>query len=203
MSSRSNGRGRVASRERREGGQVVEMQRRRLLLAFGEVVAEGGLEAGIVGRVCEQAGVSRRTFYELFADREACFLAAFDQVVQLAGGRVVPAFQSSGRWRDRIRAALVGLLVFLDEEPELGALCVVHALGAGPQALAERARVVRSLAGAVDEGGGEARRGSEPGPLAAEGVVGAVLAVLHARLCEPSRGPLTELAGPLMGMVVL
>jgi AcrR family transcriptional regulator len=82
MTSRPNGRGRVASQTRREGGQVVEMQRRRLLLAFGEVVAEGGLEAGIVGRVCEQAGVSRRTFYELFTDREACLLAAFDQAVE-------------------------------------------------------------------------------------------------------------------------
>jgi AcrR family transcriptional regulator/DNA-binding MarR family transcriptional regulator len=183
--------------------EVDEIQRARVLGALCEVVAERGLAGGTVAHIVARAGVSRRTFYELFADREECFLAAFDQAVQVAVERVVPAFRGTGRWRERVRAGLIALLVFLDEEPELGALCVVHALGAGPEALARRARVVRTLAGAVDEGRQEARRGLAPGPLTAEGVVGAVLAVLHTRLCQSASKPLTDLTGALMGMIVL
>jgi DNA-binding MarR family transcriptional regulator len=56
---------------------------------------------------------------------------------------------------------------------------------------------------AVHEGGREARRGDRPKRLVAEGVVGALLAVLHTRLSERDRSPLVELAGPLMAMIVL
>ncbi len=74
--------------------------------------------------------------------------------------------------------------------------CVVHALGAGPRALERRAAVVGVLVVAVEEGRGEARRG-EVAPLSGEGVVGAVLAVLHTRLSERGAGPAlgSELVG--------
>jgi AcrR family transcriptional regulator/DNA-binding MarR family transcriptional regulator len=206
MSSRSNGHRGAARRPGREGGQVVEMQRRRLLLAFGEVVADGGLEAGIVGRVCKQAGVSRRTFYELFPDREACLLAAFDQGVERISGRVVPAYTGEGAWCERVRNALSLLLEQLDAEPDIARLCVLEAPRAGRLLLERRRRVLDALAAAVDEGRAEARSGSEPPPLSAQGVVGGVLSVIHARLLEfPSNGdsrPMVELTGPLMAMIV-
>jgi AcrR family transcriptional regulator/DNA-binding MarR family transcriptional regulator len=183
--------------------QVDEIQRARVLAAASEVVAERGAGGATVAHIVARAGVSRRTFYELFADREDCFLAAFDQAVERATARVVPAFAAEARWRERVRAALIAGLVFLDEDPELGALCIVHALGAGPRALERRAEVVRALVDGVHEGGREARRGDPPERLVAEGVVGAVLAVLHTRLSEHGREPLTGLAGPLMAMVVL
>jgi AcrR family transcriptional regulator len=186
-----------------ERQRVDEIQRARLLSALREVVAEQGVSGATVGHVVARAGVSRRTFYELFADREECFLAAFDQAIVLAAQRVAPAFGEPGRWRERVRAALLELLALFDEEPELGALCVVHALGAGPDALERRARIVRVLVAAVEEGRVEARKGHEPAPLAAEGVVGAVLAVLHARLSQHPGRPLTALAGSLMSMIVL
>jgi AcrR family transcriptional regulator len=212
--SRSSGDGAVGSgpvslREARDGAsfarnQVDEIQRARVLAALGEVVAERGAGGATVAHIVALAGVSRRTFYEQFADREDCFLAAFDVAVERAAASVGPAFAESGRWRERIRAALVAGLGFLDEEPELGALCVVHALEAGPRALQRRAVVVRALIDAVEAGGAEARKGRDaPGRLVAEGVVGAVLAVLHTRLSEHTRKPLSGLAGPLMGMIVL
>ncbi len=189
--------------------RVDEIQCARVLSALGEVVAERGAGGMTVAHIVARAGVSRRTFYELFADREDCFLAAFDQAIEGAAARVVPVFEGPGRWRERVRAGLVAALGFLDEEPQLGALCLVHALGAGPRALERRAAVVRVLIDAVQEGGAEVRKGrggtgaAAPGRLVAEGVVGAVLAVLHARLCEGARKPLSGLAGPLMGMIAL
>jgi AcrR family transcriptional regulator len=174
-----------------------------VLGALVEVVGEYGAGGATVAHIVMRAGVSRRTFYELFADREECFLAAFDQAVQSAAERVTPAFAGKGRWRERVRAGLIALLGFLDEEPDLGALCVVHALGSGPAALERRAQVTRALVTAVQEGRGEARKGREPAPLAGEGVVGAVLGVLHTRLARRGGEPLMGLVGALMSMIVL
>ncbi len=117
---------------------------------------------------------------------------------------VLPEYERADAWRDRIRAGLAAILEFLDAEPELGALCVVHSLGAGPAALERRARIVAGLIAAVEEGETKsARKSSATAPLTAEGVVGAVLAVIHARLVAPTGRPMVELLGPLMNMIVL
>jgi AcrR family transcriptional regulator/DNA-binding MarR family transcriptional regulator len=185
--------------------KVDGIQRARIVSAMAEVVTEQGLPAATVANVVARAGVSRRTFYELFADREECFLAAFDHATGLAAAAVLSEYERPGPWRDQIRAGLLGLLEFLDEEPSLGALCVVHSLGAGPTALERRGRIVDGLIAAVDEGGQTTggRRNQTTAPLTAEGVVGAVLAVIHARLVQPTGRPMVELLGPLMNMIVL
>jgi AcrR family transcriptional regulator len=184
--------------------KVDGIQRARILSAMAEVVAEQGLAAATVAAVVARAGVSRRTFYELFADREECFLAAFDHAAGLAAAVVLPEYERSGVWRERIRAGLAAFLEFLDEEPNMGALCVVHSLGGGPAAMERRARIVEGLIAVVNEGEASgAHRSAPTAPLTAEGVVGAVLAVIHARLVVPTGRPMVELLGPLMNMIVL
>ncbi len=173
----------------RQGGHVAEMQRRRLLLAFGEVASASGLEAATVGRVCEQAAVSRRTFYELFSDREDCLLAALDQAIERFARHVAPAFQAEGAWRESARAALALILEQLDADPDVARLCVVEAPRAGPEPLERRRQVLDALATAVNEGRAHTRAGAEPPPLTAQGVVGGVLSVIHARLTESSPAP--------------
>ena len=184
-------------------GDVVSLQRARIIAAMVEVVAERGVARSTVAHVVARSGVSRRTFYELFSDREDCFLAAFDQAVERAAERVLPAFEEGEDWSDRVRAGLRALLEFLEDEPGLGRLAVVDALGAGPTALERRTRVVGVLIDAVDKGRREP--GATPGlkQFTAEGIVGAVLAVLHARLTEPKPRPIVGLLGPLMGLIVL
>jgi AcrR family transcriptional regulator len=197
---------------------VAEIQRQRILRATAEVAAEHGAGEVTVAHIVERAGVSRRTFYELFGDREECFLAALDEAVERAAAVVLPAYEGAAGWRERIRAGLAALLRFLDDEPGTRALLAVEALGAGPRALAHRARVVDALIAAVDEGRLEGRGASAP-PLAAEGVVGAVLAVIHARVSagmgalvagmataaqrQSGTALLSDLFGALMGMIVL
>ncbi len=190
-------------RRDRDRGGVAEIQRLRMIAALAEVSRERGVLATTVAHIVARSGVSRRTFYEVFEDREDCFGAAFDRAVEQAARRVVPAFCEGRAWRERMRGGLGALLEFLEDEPDLGALCVVDALGGGPRALARRAEVVNVLIGVVDEGGDEARSGDRPPRLTAEGVVGAVLGVLHARLAQQSSTPMTSLQGPLMGMIVL
>ncbi len=182
--------------------RVSEIQRQRLLSGMAQVAAERGAGTVTVAHIVARSGVSRRTFYELFSDREDCLLAALDQAIARAGEAVLPAYESSERWRERIRASLAALLRFFDEEPDMARLCVVESLGSGPRALERRTAIVALLIAAVDGGRGEARRAKDAPPLTAEGVVGAVLAVIHARLVEPRRKPLAPLTPALMSMIV-
>jgi AcrR family transcriptional regulator len=203
--------GRGSGPVRREGGvQVSEVQRARILAAMVRVVAEQGAGSTTVSRVVKRAGVSRRTFYELFSGCEDCFLAVFEDAVGRASGIVTEATVTAPPvWRERLRAGLGALLGFFDEEPLIGSLLVVDALGAGPRVLERRAEVLDTLAAIVDRGHGGRRgtrtngsRGSSSS-LIAEGTVGAVLSVVHARMVQDDRRPLLDLLNPLMGMIVL
>ncbi len=193
-------------------GRVAEIQRQRIVGAMAEVAAEKGAANVTVAHVVARAGISRRTFYELFEDREACLLAALDEAVDRAAAVVLPAYRAGAGWRERARAGLAALLAFLEGEPGLGRLCVVEILGAGDRALERRAQYMAALIAAVDAGRAEMRggrslrtSGREPPPMTAEGVVGAVFSIVHARiLARDTRDavPLTELLNPLMAVIV-
>jgi AcrR family transcriptional regulator len=183
---------------------VAEIQRQRILVAMAEVTAELGAAQVTVAHIVARSGVSRRTFYELFSDREDCLRAALEMAFARANAAVLPAYEVSGRWREQMRAALAALLGFLDEEPALARLLVVESLGAGPAVQEHRTRILHALIAAVDDGrtGAGKGRGRQPPPLTAEGVVGAVQAVIHARLQAPSTATLSSLTPELMATVV-
>ena len=183
--------------------RVSEVQRARMLAAMAQVASERGASNVTVAHVVARSGVSRRTFYELFGDRDECFLAAFDAAVERIAAVVVPAWRDGGSWRERIRGSLIELLSFLDDDPVTGRLVVVESLGAGRLILERRGRVLAQMIAFVDEGRDEAKGGSGPAPLVAEGVAGAVFSVIHARMLAGDRRPLLELAGPLMSTIVL
>lgn len=182
--------------------QLASIQRARMLAAMAQVCAEHGAPNVTVAHVVGRAGVSRRTFYEMFDDIQDCLYAAFEEAVEAAMRRVLDAYDPRAKWLDRIRASLVALLSFLEAEPEVARLLIVDSLGAGRRALQRRQDVLSAAIAAVDEGRKEAKQGSAPPPLTAEGVVGGVLGVLHSRLSEQHPDPLIELAGPLMSMVI-
>jgi AcrR family transcriptional regulator len=166
------------------------------------VVCERGVAVATVGDVVAKAGVSRKTFYELFNNREDCLLAAIEQTVERVSDRVRAACVAHQRsWADRMRAGLLCLLQFCDEEPAVARLCVVESMAAGPAVLDRRTELLKQLARLVDEGRTAARR--EPAPLAADGVVGGVLSVLHRRLVVSDGSPFVEMLGPLMSFIVL
>ena len=173
-----------------------------------DVACERGAASVSVADVVGRSGVSRRTFYESFNDREDCFLAAFEDALAFAGERVLPAYEAQGSWREKIRAALTALVVFIDEEPVIGRILIVESLSGGTRALRHRGEIVAAVTRAIDEGRGEPRAADAP-PLSAEGIVGGVLTVIHSRLlADPDMGEtghasLTKLIGPLMSMIVL
>lgn len=185
-------------------GQVAELQKARLLTAMVQEVSEHGAASVSVGHVVGRSGVSRRTFYEIFKDREDCFLAAFDDALGDMVLVVAPAYEQAGTWSEGMRAALIALLECLERNPALGRLLIVESLAAGPGVLARRQSVIAQIMPIVEQGSNGTRAMTQDeGELTAEGVVGAVLSVLHARLVQEDRGGLLELAGSLMGMIVL
>lgn len=197
--------------------RMVEIQRGRILAAMVEVCAEHGAANVTVAHVVERAGVSRRTFYELYRNREDCFLATFDEGMERASRYVLQDYDPHASWVARLRLALTRLLAFLDVEPGVGQLLIVGSLGAGPAALERRAGAIDRIVAFVQEGSSEAKGVVEPPPLTAEGIVGGVLSVLHARLLDVlapyahtdgrpqdcGQASLLELTGPLMSMIVL
>lgn len=184
-------------------GQVTEIQRSRMLTAAVQAVEEVGYARMTVAQVIGRAKVSRKTFYDVFIDREDCFLAAFDEAIARARAQVVDAYTLEPGWREGMRAGLARLLDFMDEEPGLARLCVVEALGAGTRVLESRAGVLDELAEIVDRGRSESNAAREPPEVTAEGIVGAVFAVLHTRLLEGGKESLSTLLAPLMSMIVL
>jgi AcrR family transcriptional regulator/DNA-binding MarR family transcriptional regulator len=172
-----------------------------------EVVGEHGYGGLSVARVAGRAGVSRRTFYDLFDDREDCFIAVFDQTLERATSIATTAASGKATWREQVRAGLSALLLFVGDERVLGKLLIADALGAGPNALEHRAKGLAPIHTFIDKGRTQTKQGRtpQPPPLTAEGTVGAVLSVIHARLTEQNdnEGPLIDLLNPLMGTIVL
>jgi AcrR family transcriptional regulator len=174
-----------------------------MLAAAAEAVEDVGYARMTVAQVISRARVSRKTFYDVFTDREDCFLAAFEQAIDQARVMAAESYDRESGWRDGIRAALARLLMAMDEEPGLAKLCIVEALGAGDRVLERRAEVLDELAEVVDRGRVLTNATREPPEVTAEGVVGAIFAVLHTRVLERGDEPLTDLLGSLMSMIVL
>jgi AcrR family transcriptional regulator len=106
-------------------------------------------------------------------------------------------------WRERVRGGLWAILCFFDREPVLARFCVVQSSRGTQPMLERREQLLGDLASVVDEGRLEGVRKADCPPLMAEGLVGAALSILYARLLRGDHTPLSDLQGELMGMIVL
>jgi AcrR family transcriptional regulator/DNA-binding MarR family transcriptional regulator len=206
-----------ASLDRDEAFRICTVQKSRMLSAAARAVSQHGYNGLTVARITAGANVSRRTFYEQFADREDCFLELFETAATRTETLARNAAADKSTWQAQVRAGLSSLLAFIDDEPALGSLLVVDVLGAGPTVLGRRAHRLDALAAIIDQGHNEIGAGDGPPPLTAEGLVGAVLGVIHARLLSRREhrgstngsvpptgdpGSLTGLLNALMAMIV-
>jgi AcrR family transcriptional regulator/DNA-binding MarR family transcriptional regulator len=185
------------------GVYLSRVQQTRLLDAAAEVVVDEGVGRISARRVSGRAGMSTKTFYDLFADSEDCFLAVFDRAVDELIAAVGPAWAGEDEWVERVRGALVVLLGCLERDAALARVVFVEALGAGPRVLGRRAEVLDRVAGFLDEGRVDAPAAAGLPSLVAAGVAGAAFSIVHARLVEESPESLMELVGPVMATVVL
>jgi AcrR family transcriptional regulator len=187
----------VFSRERQAG-----FQRQRVLRAALSLACDQGSKPLSVTAIVARAGVSRKTFYELFENLEDCRMALIEDCIAEIAAVVVPAYESSADWPAQLRAALIALLVFLERERDVGAIVAAYLCGAVRGSVQPRVRVLALLRAAIEDGRPQARPAIERPQLAGEFVLGGVIAVIDAHLHRPERR-LLALLNPLMWMIVM
>jgi AcrR family transcriptional regulator len=181
-----------------------EAHRRRAVAAMAEAVGEHGYAGTTVEDILSRARMSRRTFYQLFRNREECFLAAYDTALDEAMERLALAHNGNGRrWTGQVEAALSALFEYLASEPGLARVWLVEAPSLGPAGVERHERTMRRLAerlaGLRPEGHAAGANGDAA--VRFEASVGAVHRVVQARLLAGRADELPELA-PHMARVV-
>lgn len=176
---------------------VTRIQRERILVAMTAVVAEAGYGGATINRVLTRAKISRITFYELFDNKERCFLAAYDEAIVQALERIKRACEAEqlAPPEQRLGAALDALLGFLAEEPEVARMCVVEVLAAGPGGRERRAATMDRLADLMDGLLADAR--PDLGPIAARALVGGAEEVVFAAIERGETATLPDLAAEI------
>jgi AcrR family transcriptional regulator len=182
---------------------VTESQRNRIHQAMIEVVSERGYPETRVVDVIGVAGVSRKTFYELFESKEDCFLAAYDVLLENLLGDATEAFESKAGqpWAERVSASLETLLEHLAGHPEEARFAIVEVLAAGPKALARRDAALRQFSGFLESGRSESSV-ELPG-ITAIAIVGGINELLYSEILHGAVGRLPSRLPDLMFWVTL
>jgi AcrR family transcriptional regulator len=181
---------------------VSKIQRDRLMRAMARTVAEYGYQDTTVRRLLGRAGLSRRTYYELFEDKEDCFLAAYDEVIDHVMGVVVESYEDGGPPEERIERGLRAFLQFCAEEPDVARMCIVEVLAAGPAARARRAETMERLASLMEEALSELRGDKALSKLAAQGLIGGVHELIYSPIDRGEVEHLPELAEQIVATQV-
>lgn len=182
---------------------MTESQRNRIHRAMIEVVSERGYPETRVVDVIGVAGVSRKTFYELFESKEDCFLAAYDVLLEGLLGEATDAFEAApgSPWGERISAALEALLEHLSRHPDEARFAIVEVLAAGPKALARRDAALRQFAGFLEPGRTETSV-ELPG-ITSLAVAGGVNELLYSEILHGAAGRLPSRLADLTFWVTL
>ena len=169
---------------------VARNQRERILAAVAQVASTRGYGAMSVQDVVREAGVSRRTFYEQFKNKDHAFLAAYDE----ASGRLMTTIRAGleqeKTFEDKISAGFRAFLELLAASPAFAKMCIVEVLAAGPDAISRRARTMEEFTSYFEDAAQELLGENAPSPLVAETIVGGVYETVYRRI---ARGETTEL----------
>jgi AcrR family transcriptional regulator len=136
---------------------VAASQHTRLLEAVGRAVAEKGYAGATIDDVVRGAGVSKKTFYEHFRDKEDCFIAAYEAASDELFERVRAAQQEPQDWPERTRARIRAYLRWLAGDPALARVFLIEVGAAGPRAAECRERLRGRYAELIRELQDEAR----------------------------------------------
>jgi AcrR family transcriptional regulator len=186
------------------GDFVMAHQRQRMLSAVVEVCYDGGYGAMSVQNVVVAAGVSRKTFYLHFRDKEDVFLATYDDASGRIAGALRAAAAQEGEQVDRVRAGLRALLDTVAAEPAVASLCLVEVLAAGPEALERRDALMGELVALVNDSvARELPAARRPAPLIAETLVGGIHDVLASRVMSGRAAEVPGLLPDLMFALLL
>jgi AcrR family transcriptional regulator len=186
--------------------EVAQSQRARVLEAMRATVAEHGYSGASVADVIKRAGVSRKTFYAQFTDKEDCFLTIYDEQMGRLQAVTRDAFDAQDEWVPALRAGVTALLTALAYDPAVARLCFVDVLAAGPHAAEARNEAMRELEAILELGrGGDVSAGEgDPTPRAlGRSMVGGLGEVLYQEIVASRAEQLPALLPELMYALVL
>jgi AcrR family transcriptional regulator len=183
--------------------QVLSSQRERMLEAMIDTVADHGYRGTTIVEVARRAGVGRRTFYEHFGDKENCFLAAHDWLLERLANYAAPAYERPGPWPERVRRGLAALLSAIAYRPEGARLAIIEILAAGPRAHRRHLVAIDAFVPYIDQGRSETPLGPALPPNLARIVAGGVLARIHEQVATGHTSDLRRLHPELLYLVLL
>jgi AcrR family transcriptional regulator len=161
---------------------IAQHQRARIISALAEVTAAKGYRAVTVADIVRGAGIARNTFYENFASKEDCFLAASEFAYEEALRRVVTAAEAVDTWPARVNLGLAAFLGYVASEPAMARTCIVEALSAGPAAVARYERSVQGFVRLFRMGRKVSPRGEELADTLEETIVGGIFWIIYQRI---------------------
>jgi AcrR family transcriptional regulator len=179
---------------------VAHNQRERLIAGLAEAIAENGYAGTTIAHITRHAAVSRRTFYEHFASKDECFVAAYDTVMTELRERVGQAFEEEADWPHAVKAGIGAMLGFLAAEPNLARLCMVEALVAGPVVVERYDSAIQSFVPYFQSG----REGRSPevlsrlSPTTEEALVGGMMSLISRRIIAGKTAELESLLPDLV-----
>ena len=184
--------------------EVVRNQRRRMHGAMIEAIAERGYDRTSVKQVVSLAGVSRRSFYEQFANKQECFLATYDLIATRGAGRVAAAYRAAdGDVHERLQAAFGELGQAISANWNSASLVMLEAPKVGTPALVRLRRAsatFEQMLGSTLEQTSEA--GPLPGPVI-RGIAGGLHAAMSRCLREESAQTAPQLADEMFHWTLL
>jgi AcrR family transcriptional regulator len=184
---------------------VAASQRQRLLEAITELVAEKGYPDVTIGDIVARAGTAKRTFYDHFADKLQCFLAALDGITDSLVASSARLFRVSGSVRERCEYSLRGYLELLASMPNTARVFYLEAIAAGPEAVTRRYQVhlkfARNIVALSREAAG-AGEGHELTEMHALAVVGALHQLIYGQLHLNGPDSLLEIGDDIVQLAV-
>jgi len=182
---------------------VSSPKRQRILEGMLEAVGNAGYDAASVRTVLDNTGLYRQAFYDEFADKEVCYLEALKYGVAKFKAIASAAAEEESGWRAELRAGLGAVLDALDADPAIGRALIVEIHAAGPEALKIRAEAMKEVTDFIDSARHASTGAETPPPIAAEGIVAGIHAVIHAKLATGDVDGFRQLLPDFMYFAVL
>lgn len=139
----------MQARARRKQDEPSGDYKSRLFEGFERAVAERGYAATTIADIVGHARVSKRTFYEYFADKDQCFLAAYEAASERALVAIAQAVDDGASWEEQIAAATRAYLAALESSAAITRTFMLEIQAAGPRALKMRREVMHRFAALV------------------------------------------------------
>jgi AcrR family transcriptional regulator len=182
---------------------VAANQRERILAAVAPTAAELGYAEMSVEAIIARAGVSRRTFYEHFKNKEDAFVAAYDVAVHQAVTQVRRAYLNEATALERLRAGIGAYLQFLATDPQVAQMGIIEVMAAGPRAIARRNAAMALFAEIIEENIHHLVHSCRRPELTAEIIVGGIHEVVFSRVLASRTSELPGLTDDLLAAILM